>query len=636
MFKMRMVLGLLVSVVLVSSGCAQSNNVKSSGDVNLTWSASTDNVAVTGYNVYRNNVKIGTSTTTSYTDTTAVAGTAYSYTVTAVDAAGNESGKSTAAVVTPPPLADTTPPSVPSNLKATMAGGITPPSAVQVPGPSVALFNNPYYTCVRNFYVATNGSDSNDGTAAVTGGGHGPWLTIAKADTASRAGGDCINIGPGTYATFNAAIAHGGSRAAATGYVVYRCSTPAFISGTGCIITDPGRVICAGNNCGFNFPSYLMFDGFNFVASNRTQVLSYAISCGQVPTPSYSAGCHHLWMINNVIDGHGQSGIDIGDTEFLYAIHNTVTQNSHQTCQGYFGSGITFVVKRAVNGYVKTADDTNANNNPALTMMGLMPNAPFNNLVTWNIVGNNHNGPDINGCAGGTDGNGIISDITESTSCNSTSEPVNYPNQSLIAFNVVYNNGGVGIYLGSTAFTTVANNSVFNNNLDLSQNAWTRHNIGVQCGVASDGTGANTNLIINNIAVARPVDQASCNSPNWPQSVKPFNIGGSGSGNDWNKPGSVKNISFAVGTSCNTNNDPSGNGTYDNNPQWDCAANFCFTDPKWVNVGNSAGTMVVPPTNLNFALQPGSPAIGAGISTSYLPAQAVDIGACSHTLTTCP
>ena len=56
----------------------------------LRWTASTDNVGVAGYNVYRNGTKIGTSATTSYVDPTAVAGTTYSYTVTAYDAAGNE------------------------------------------------------------------------------------------------------------------------------------------------------------------------------------------------------------------------------------------------------------------------------------------------------------------------------------------------------------------------------------------------------------------------------------------------------------------------------------------------------------------------------------------------------------------
>ena len=65
--------------------------------VSLTWTASSDNVSVTGYNIYRNGTKIGVTTTiTSYSD--ALSGTAkgaiYNYTVKAFDAADNLSAES--------------------------------------------------------------------------------------------------------------------------------------------------------------------------------------------------------------------------------------------------------------------------------------------------------------------------------------------------------------------------------------------------------------------------------------------------------------------------------------------------------------------------------------------------------------
>jgi chitodextrinase len=72
----------------------------SSSQVNLSWSASTDNVAVAGYNVYRNGNKIGTTTTTSFGDATLNANTAYSYTVSAYDGAGNTSSQTAAASTT--------------------------------------------------------------------------------------------------------------------------------------------------------------------------------------------------------------------------------------------------------------------------------------------------------------------------------------------------------------------------------------------------------------------------------------------------------------------------------------------------------------------------------------------------------
>ena len=47
----------------------------SSSSVSLSWTASTDNVGVTGYNIFRNGTKIGTSTTTSYTDNSVASNT---------------------------------------------------------------------------------------------------------------------------------------------------------------------------------------------------------------------------------------------------------------------------------------------------------------------------------------------------------------------------------------------------------------------------------------------------------------------------------------------------------------------------------------------------------------------------------
>ncbi|OPH62109.1 chemotaxis protein [Paenibacillus ferrarius] len=81
----------------------------SSSQINLTWSASTDNVGVTGYQIYRAGTQVGTSTTTSYSDTGLTASTSYSYTVKAIDAAGNLSGASNTATATT--NSGTTPPS---------------------------------------------------------------------------------------------------------------------------------------------------------------------------------------------------------------------------------------------------------------------------------------------------------------------------------------------------------------------------------------------------------------------------------------------------------------------------------------------------------------------------------------------
>ena len=76
----------------------------------LTWTASKDNVEVAGYNVYLNDEKVNDEliTGTEYDLAALIANTEYNVTVTAVDAAGNESEKSEAATFTTLKEADLT------------------------------------------------------------------------------------------------------------------------------------------------------------------------------------------------------------------------------------------------------------------------------------------------------------------------------------------------------------------------------------------------------------------------------------------------------------------------------------------------------------------------------------------------
>ncbi|WP_343618834.1 M4 family metallopeptidase [Flavobacterium sp.] len=67
---------------------------------NLSWTASTDNVAVTGYDIYQGTAFKGSSTTTTYTVTGLTPSTAYTFSVKAKDAAGNVSASSSSVNVT--------------------------------------------------------------------------------------------------------------------------------------------------------------------------------------------------------------------------------------------------------------------------------------------------------------------------------------------------------------------------------------------------------------------------------------------------------------------------------------------------------------------------------------------------------
>lgn len=72
--------------------------------VDLTWNASTDNIGVTGYGVYRDSVLLATvgGSTLAYVDATVGPGVTYAYEVDATDAATNHSALSAPAVVATP------------------------------------------------------------------------------------------------------------------------------------------------------------------------------------------------------------------------------------------------------------------------------------------------------------------------------------------------------------------------------------------------------------------------------------------------------------------------------------------------------------------------------------------------------
>ena len=81
--------------------------VISSSQVNLCWTAATDNVEVAGYRIYRNGLKIAATNDTSYQDQGLAPSTRYTYRVSAYDGAGNESVKSVGVTRTTQPLPST-------------------------------------------------------------------------------------------------------------------------------------------------------------------------------------------------------------------------------------------------------------------------------------------------------------------------------------------------------------------------------------------------------------------------------------------------------------------------------------------------------------------------------------------------
>jgi parallel beta-helix repeat protein len=206
--------------------------------------------------------------------------------------------------------------------------------------------------------------------------------------------------------------------------------------------------------------------------------------------------------------------------------------------------------------------------------------APFHIVSAYNVVHDNYGQQGL--YAGkNTDGNGIIYDTFRS-----------YAGPSLCLGNIVYHNGGKGIHVFKSGHVTVANNTAYNNNWDTCNPGTWRAEIS-----AVDSVGS---AFVNNIAwTTRGTGITSANAP--------F-MAHSGLSNTW-----TNNIAYGAP-----------NAFADSNA-YPSPANKANVDPLLVDVAKN-----------NFALQPGSPAIGFGTLQPYLPPQCIDVGACPSTCTTCP
>jgi hypothetical protein len=487
---------------------------------------------------------------------------------------------------------------------------------VQKPGPSADLFANPYYTCVKNYYISISGSDSNNGSS------DSPWRTLQHANSVPRAAGDCINVAPGAYN--GVVISQGGNAAASTGYVVYRCQTL-----DGCTINGnagPNRnasvFFSASGISASAAPAngnYVQFDGF--VMRGQANRAGSAYEIGFVDynyTNGKEIAHHHVWLLNSIIFGFGQAGVSVGSTDYLYAIHNTAYDNAFRQCDAQ-GSGIAINIAHDIPGYTPTADDQTPFSGFGFPTWELGDGTFFHVVFAYNVTYNNH----LSGCSKGTvtDSNGIIFDTNAGPDGNST----DYHNPMLAYGNVSYNNGGGGVLITRSFNVTIANNTAFNNYIDPDEFGG--------AGSLTDNNGGNidngktySNYFYNNIAVnctsAFPASSVA-NGGNNAIFLAPT------AGDD----PAQGNITYMV-----TSNPACGAEVQLYNRQtYDKTQNMVATNAQWVNVPfSSPGTESTPPAGTNFALSPGSPAIGYGTVKSWMPPSSVDAGACPSSLATCP
>jgi chitodextrinase len=115
--------------------------------ITLAWDPATDDVGIAAYRISRNGQQVGESPSPGYTDNGLTMNTAYSYTVVAVDAAGNVSQPSATASGVTLKVPDTKKPSVPTRVRVT---GRSMSSIVLAWSPSVDDIGVTAYQIFRN------------------------------------------------------------------------------------------------------------------------------------------------------------------------------------------------------------------------------------------------------------------------------------------------------------------------------------------------------------------------------------------------------------------------------------------------------------------------------------------------------
>jgi parallel beta-helix repeat protein len=459
----------------------------------------------------------------------------------------------------------------------------------EVPGPSRALHARPFYSCLRDFYVAPNGSDSNPGTEAQ------PWLTIQHADTSSRLGGDCVNVAAGTYKA-KVLVQHGGSEPTPTGYVVYRCQV---LAACHVLASEGGRL------WGFrNDGNFVVVDGFELDGNDALAPGGIADACLATDDETYGPGnsAHHIWLINNVVHHCNLSGISLAWKEWYYVMHNAVYLNSFTS--HWQGSGISLFVLQCI-------ERANPSCYPGSTYvpseMDLSFAPSFHNIVSWNDVHENMLSRSSSvPCGSHSDGNGIIMD----SFFDGTTNKVGYPYQSLVLGNLSYSNGGRGIHVLHSSNITVANNTVYGNGRDNCLNVYALGDLSQQ--------GGSNNIWVNNVSesVLSAVDTSCghhCGGRNAPVVVGDDVAGAIEVNNTWSN-----NVTYGGMGVTSLNN--SAAALY-----FSCSNNRCNVDP-----------LLVDPASGNFALQPHSPAVGYGKPQDHLLLGLVDAGACVTGMPACP
>ncbi len=165
--------------------------------VQLSWTASTDNVAVTGYKVYKDGSLLTTTAGTSYTVSGLTGSTAYSFYVKAEDAASNLSSASNTVNITTLAAPDVTAPTAPAGLVTSNIGQTSLTLSWTASTDNIAVTGYKVYK--DGSYLATTGSTSYSATGLLSGTAYSFY--VKAIDAANNASSNSNTVNPTTAAS---------------------------------------------------------------------------------------------------------------------------------------------------------------------------------------------------------------------------------------------------------------------------------------------------------------------------------------------------------------------------------------------------------------------------------------------------
>jgi hypothetical protein len=298
-------------------------------------------------------------------------------------------------------------------------------------------------TSAVTYYVSGTGNDSADGLTIATA-----FLTLQHAANVTQPG-DTVYVMNGTYSNScpSCDVLDITIPGTATNWITYKAY--------------PGQapIISFNGWEGIFFEptaAYVEVNGFTVIGNNANVTLAQALAQSTSnPNPIFNGNCiasdgrmgtatvrpNHIRILNNIISECGGGGVGTAWSDYVTISGNTIYNSAWYSIYGASA--------------ISTWENWNSDSSTGYKMI-ITANRIYGNEELVPVFDNNP--PEI------TDGEAIIIDSTRNSAYNSTNDPLPpYTGRTLIANNVIYNNGSSAIEVFESDHVDVVNNSSYEN-----------------------------------------------------------------------------------------------------------------------------------------------------------------------------